>query len=64
MRQARNRAEGVTVPSTKAGVLIRRLRRRDRKADKIARVLAELEVALRERRAPPRAALTVRLAKR
>ena len=43
---------------------MRRLRRRDRKADKIARVLAELEVALRERPAPTRAALTVRLAKR
>jgi hypothetical protein len=43
---------------------MRRFRRRDRKADKIARVLAELEVALQERRAPARAALTVRLAKR
>jgi hypothetical protein len=43
---------------------MRRLRRRERKADKIARVLAELEFALQERRAPARGTLTVRLAKR
>jgi hypothetical protein len=43
---------------------MRRFRRRERKADKIARVLAELEVAFQERRPPARARLTVRLARR
>jgi hypothetical protein len=44
---------------------MRRFRRRDRKADKIARVLAELEAALQDRGvAPARPALTARLAKR
>jgi len=52
------------VASTKVGDRMRRFRRRDRRADKIARVLAELEVALKDRPSPARPAPTLRLARR
>jgi hypothetical protein len=43
--------------------LIRRLLKRDRRADKIVRLLSELEAALQERQRPARAALTIRAAR-
>jgi hypothetical protein len=43
----------MTSASTKVSLLIRRLRRRDRRADKLARLMLELEAAATNRR-PPR----------
>src|SRR5262249_23322933 len=64
MKGGRNRAERMTCSSTKRGALVRRFSRGKRRTEKLARLLAELELAAEDRpRRPARPVATLRVAR-